>query len=95
MLAEFYKQAKQSGSKFEIVFISSDQDGYGFRTYLESMPWLAVPFRDMYKRHKLASKFEVRGIPCLKILNPKGEVVCEDGVRTPLSSERIRTWERS
>ena len=50
-LAEWYKKFKKTtnGSKFDIVFVSSDRDQGSFDEYYGEMPWLALPYdqRDM------------------------------------------------
>ena len=47
-LAEWYKTVKSgpNGSKFEIVFVSSDKDEQSFSEYFAEMPWHALPFSD-------------------------------------------------
>jgi Thioredoxin-like len=79
MLAEMYTYLKQEYPThgLEIVFISSDRDYNSFEQYYSSMPWLAMPFASLaiYK-HVLSSKYEVRGIPALVILDSmSGEIV--------------------
>ena len=45
-LADWYKKFKagSNGSKFEIVFVSSDRDESSFKEYFGEMPWLALPY---------------------------------------------------
>merc|ERR1712022_17660 len=42
-LAEAYTQHLKA-KNLEVVFVSSDQDAGAFRSYYNSMPWLALPF---------------------------------------------------
>ena len=51
VLKKFYQKVKAAqGDKFEIVFVSSDQDENQFNGYFGEMPWLAVAFTDAEKR---------------------------------------------
>ena len=43
-LATFYKEARASGRKFEVVFVSCDRDEASSDAYFSKMPWLAVPY---------------------------------------------------
>ncbi|KAJ1418072.1 thioredoxin-like protein, partial [Ochromonadaceae sp. CCMP2298] len=80
VLAEFYEQLKEEDADaLEIVFASSDQDDASFGTYFGSMPWTAMPFGSAGK-DALSTKFGVRGIPFLVILDGKdGSVKDADG----------------
>lgn len=51
-LAQWYSKFKQgpNGSKFEIVFVSSDKDEKSFQEYYNDMPWLALPFAQREKK---------------------------------------------
>ncbi|KAG6544785.1 hypothetical protein Mapa_013811 [Marchantia paleacea] len=84
-LATIYKQLKEEGKPFEIIFISSDRDEEAFKEYFGEMPWLALPFSDrQLKRNtkqELSEYFEVKGIPTLVILGPDGKTVNKDGRR--------------
>lgn len=65
------------------MYISSDEDSNTFKEYLETMPWLAVPFSDLEKKKALNRKFDIEGIPCFVILQPndnKDEQTLDDGV---------------
>ncbi|XP_073280152.1 probable nucleoredoxin 1 [Primulina huaijiensis] len=78
-LVEVYNQLLPDG-KFEIVFVSGDEDNESFSSYFSKMPWLAVPFSESETREKLDDLFSVRGIPHLAILNEEGEVLTTEGV---------------
>ena len=43
-LAAFYGEARASGRKFEVVFVSCDRDEASSDAYFSKMPWLAVPY---------------------------------------------------
>jgi len=78
VLAEAYK--KHSANDVEIVFVSSDQDQSSFDSYFAQMPWMAVPFADRDQKSKISTKFDVKGIPMLVVLNGEtGKVVSLNG----------------
>ena len=45
-LVDFYERIRKDGKKFEIIFVSSDQDSDSFKEYFKSMPWYAMKFTD-------------------------------------------------
>jgi thiol-disulfide isomerase/thioredoxin len=60
ILIEFYQRMKSKGKKFEIIFISRDQNAEQFGEYYSKMPWLAVPLPGLNKiLEKLAPKYQV------------------------------------
>lgn len=102
VLASVYHQLMDKQSKFEVVFISSDEDQTSFEQFYGSMPWPAVPFGDLQSKRGLTRRFQIEGIPSLIILNPQGKLVCTDGVELiyrygwrafPFTSERIAVLE--
>ena len=78
-LAKAYATYKSAGKNLEIVFASSDRDEKAFGEYFSEMPWLALPFSERDRKEKLSSKFKVRGIPTLVILDADGSVITTDG----------------
>lgn len=88
VLVGIYNQLKNNnttGSSFEIVYVSSDEDSEAFTTYFACMPWLAIPFSDLETKKALSRKFEIEGIPSLVILQPsdnkdEDEATLHDGV---------------
>lgn len=79
-LVEVYNELSSKGGKFEVVFISSDEDDDSFSTYFLNMPWLAIPFSDSQTRDNLSDLFDVVGIPCLVILDESGKILTNKGV---------------
>jgi nucleoredoxin len=79
-LVEFHDSLQKSGKPFEVVFVSSDRDKKAMYKYMKEMkmPWLALPHGDKHKE-SLSTKYSVRGIPKLVILNSSGEVITENG----------------
>ena len=51
-LTNWYSNFKKgsNGSKFEIVYVSSDKDEKSFQEYYSEMPWLALPFAQREKK---------------------------------------------
>ena len=41
-LVDFYKECKEAGKTFEVVFVSSDRNQEEFDGYFGEMPWLAL-----------------------------------------------------
>lgn len=111
VLVGIYNQLKNSsttGSSFEIVYISSDEDSDAFNRYHACMPWLAIPFSDLETKKALNRKFEVEGIPSLVILQPGDykdgdEATLRDGVEIiyrygvqafPFTKQRLEQLEK-
>ncbi len=74
-LVKFYNEMKPSHPEFEIVFMSEDQGASAMEKYMSemAMPWPAMRYSAV-KGSRLA-KFAGRGIPCLVLLNEKGELL--------------------
>ncbi|KAK6116506.1 hypothetical protein DH2020_049744 [Rehmannia glutinosa] len=96
-LVEVYNELVQN-NKFEIVFVSGDEDNESFDAYFSKMPWLAVPFSDSETREALDELFSVSGIPHLVILDENGKLLTSEGVQViqeygsegyPFTSKRI------
>ncbi|KAK7493324.1 hypothetical protein BaRGS_00015450 [Batillaria attramentaria] len=77
-LAECYKKINDSGKKFEVIFVSSDKDQASFNDYFAEMPWLTVGFGSN-KKDELSSKYSVRGIPTLILVDKNGQTKYTDG----------------
>jgi nucleoredoxin len=78
-LAKSYKQMKEAGKNFELIFVSSDKTQEAFNEYFSEMPWMALPFEDRDTKNKLSKKFKVRGIPSLVVLDGAGNLITDDG----------------
>ncbi|XP_043910248.1 nucleoredoxin isoform X1 [Protopterus annectens] len=79
VLVESYCKIKESGQKFEIVFVSADRSEDSFKQYFSEMPWLAVPYGDEGRRSRLNRLYGIQGIPTLIILDPKGDIITRQG----------------
>ncbi|XP_068638611.1 probable nucleoredoxin 2 [Aristolochia californica] len=80
ILASVHNRLKEEEAKFEIVFVSSDEDQKSFDEYYATMPWLAIPFSDLLSKKSLTQRFQIEGIPSLIILDPCGNPIQTDGV---------------
>ena len=81
VLSEKYRTSYR-GKGMEIVFVSSDRDEKSFKEYHGSQPWLALPFSAFDVRQSLSSRYGVRGIPALIILDaqkPGFTVITQNG----------------
>eukprot|EP00457_Paulinella_chromatophora_P004239 gb/GEZN01004249.1/.p1 GENE.gb/GEZN01004249.1/~~gb/GEZN01004249.1/.p1 ORF type:complete len:462 (+),score=92.03 gb/GEZN01004249.1/:302-1687(+) len=78
-LAEFYKQLKEEGKQFEVIFCSSDRDEGAWKDYFSAMPWKAFPLSNTVLKDKLAERFKVAGIPALVLIDPQGNTVTTKG----------------
>ena len=85
-LAETYNTINQSSKKFEVVFVSGDNNEEQFNEYFESMPWLAIPLGDK-RINSLNQLFKVQGIPHLVIVDPKNGQVINDNGRSAVSGD--------
>lgn len=101
VLTEVYQERSSARGDFEIVFVSSDRDEESYKGYFAKMPWLAIPFSDPADPavKRLKEEFEVRGIPCLVLIDGAGNVTSTQGVKLvreygaeayPFTTERIK-----
>eukprot|EP00300_Choanocystis_sp_HF-7_P041208 c7878_g1_i2.p1 GENE.c7878_g1_i2~~c7878_g1_i2.p1 ORF type:complete len:187 (+),score=30.38 c7878_g1_i2:29-589(+) len=86
-LSETYTRMKAAGTKFEIVFASSDRDQAEFEQYHGEMPWHAIPFENRAAKETLAKLFGVKGIPMLVIVDSDGTIITTDG-RNAVENDR-------
>jgi len=77
-LAKAYESINQGKVRFEVIFVSSDDDADAFESYRKKMPWLSMSFEAANARESLATKCNVRSLPQLVLLNRHGDVVAED-----------------
>uniref|UniRef100_A0A8C4S3I0 Nucleoredoxin n=2 Tax=Erpetoichthys calabaricus TaxID=27687 RepID=A0A8C4S3I0_ERPCA len=79
VLVESYGMVKESGKKFEIVFVSADRSEDSFKQYFSEMPWLAVPYSDEGRRSRLNRLYGIQGIPTLILLDTEGKLITRQG----------------
>ncbi len=75
-LVEFHENHSDRG--VEVVFVSSDRDADSMAEYMDDadMPWLAVPYEQI-DDSGLKSKYEVRGIPRVVVLDGSNGIVMD------------------
>jgi len=69
----YAKSGKQAETA--VVFVSSDRSQEDFDSYYGEMSFFAMPFADRAKKDELSSKYGVRGIPTLTLLDGSGNLV--------------------
>lgn len=78
-ITTFYDTLRQGGEdRFEIVYISMDQNERRFTDHYRHMPWLAIPFNQRERRHYLAKKYFVASTPRLVLLDVHGNLISYD-----------------
>ncbi|XP_076184094.1 nucleoredoxin [Ptiloglossa arizonensis] len=78
-LVDTYQRIRERGHHFEVIFVSSDRSEESYNVYIESMPWLRIPFSQEERRRKLARALDVQAIPTLVILDPRDNIITLDG----------------
>ena len=75
-LVKFYSEMKPKYPGFEVVFVSEDESANAMEKYMGemTMPWPAVRY-SAAKGNRALNKYAGPGIPCLVLLNEKGEVL--------------------
>jgi nucleoredoxin len=98
-LVETYESLKATGKKFEVVFVSSDQDKDAFESYFASMvttkadQWLALDYEQRDLKADLSELFEVNGIPTLVLLKPDGSLITKDGCKAVSYGAEYFPWD--
>lgn len=79
-LVAFRDELVKQGKPFEVIFVSSDRTEDAMYSYMNGakMNWTAIPYNSPL-RQSLGSKYSVRGIPTLIIINAEGEIITRDG----------------
>ncbi|TNN01685.1 hypothetical protein fugu_011067 [Takifugu bimaculatus] len=92
VLVETYRAVKESGQKFEIVFVSADRSEESFKQYFSEMPWLAVPYSDEARRSRLNRLYGIQGIPTLILLDAEGHMITRQGRVEVLNDPECRLF---
>lgn len=81
VLLNFYREVNMIHKTFEIIYVPRDKDPDGFVSFLNQMPWLAIPIEEEQRimEHKL--RYNIQGIPSLVVLGQKGELITTEGRR--------------
>lgn len=64
---------------FEIIYVPRDKESDGFLSFLNQMPWLAIPFDEEERIMEHKVKYDIKGIPSLVVLGSKGELITVEG----------------
>jgi thiol-disulfide isomerase/thioredoxin len=96
-LVAFHDAVRRAGGpgKFEVVFVSSDQDQHSFDEYFANHHggWFALPFAAQTQRQQCGSYFKVEGIPRLIVFGPDGKIVCSNAVGEHLDFATLARWQ--
>ncbi len=94
LFAEMYTKWRMEGKKFEVIFISLDNDETQFNTYYEVQPWLAVPYGEERVGNML-KLFGVQGIPACILITGDGIIVEKNARKDVMmtKSKAITGWE--
>ena len=78
-LVSFYNSYSRKHDNFEIIFVSNDRSEKKMEDYMKTanMPWPALQFDQ--KSHP-ATRYSGSGIPCLVLLDNKGNVLADSYV---------------
>ena len=95
-LKNFYTDANLEERTIEIVYVSSDRSSEEWQQHHATMPWVSIEYGDP-QADKLRTKYEVRSVPKLIILDSKtGFTITEKG-RKDLSDDVkgvYKTWDK-
>lgn len=78
ILSDYYNKWNAKTKKIEVIFVSRDQDEENFNEYIKEMPWVAIPFKDSQLRFAIKSKYNVKGVPSLIIIDKQGNKLSDD-----------------
>lgn len=78
-LIPLYNTLKAKNIAMEVIYVSDDTDQAQFDAYLQTMPWLAVPFADTQRRNGLKYILGAQG-PSLYVVGDDDELITGDGI---------------
>ena len=86
VLADFYKLVNSNEKVLEIVFASTDRDEKSFTENFETMPWIALDFKERDLKEEWAQNFKINrytyskhGCPTFIVFNAEGDIVSKYG----------------
>mmetsp|Transcript_1994 Transcript_1994/g.5542 ORF Transcript_1994/g.5542 Transcript_1994/m.5542 type:complete len:425 (-) Transcript_1994:168-1442(-) len=85
-LSRWYK-SNNEGKKFDIVFVSSDEDAGSMASYYGGMPWKALPFGLRDAKEELSKAIGVEGIPTLAFLKSSDMSVMSTDARSRVEAQ--------
>lgn len=94
VLVKTYDEIVAAGKPFELVFVSSDQSEEKMFGYMKEakMAWKALPFGSD-KKSSLSTKYGVRGIPTLVIVDKDGNTISKNA-RGDISSKGAAAFDQ-
>jgi hypothetical protein len=94
-LEEFYRQSKNEGKPFEIIYASLDRSKEEYTQSLSQKhgPWLALGFKDPYIS-SLQTQFGVRGVPTLLVLNASDSKILSREGKKDIQSLGQGAWQK-
>jgi nucleoredoxin len=77
-LVDYYNRVAPQHPEFEVIFVSSDRNQFGFETYLReaNMPWPAIEYQKLPSKGAI-QRYAGDGIPCLVVVDQTGKVVSD------------------
>ena len=86
---------KESGHKFEVLFISSDGSEEEANEYYADMPWAMLSFNDQDTKDALDAKFQIEGIPTLILLDEDANLITMEGTEAMMTCDfaKIKNFE--
>jgi len=94
-LVTFVEMLAEEGSRFPVIFASSDKDDKAFQEYFAEMKgdaWHAFPHADA-RIQELKKKYSVSGIPWLVVLDKQGNlIVNEADTDVPKGTVAFKEW---
>ena len=59
-LVATYNKLKEAGKKFEIIYVSLDENKEDWQEYLAYMPWISLPYGDKHIK-EIINSFDISG----------------------------------
>eukprot|EP00590_Aulacoseira_subarctica_P012074 CAMPEP_0172438622 /NCGR_PEP_ID=MMETSP1064-20121228/72896_1 /TAXON_ID=202472 /ORGANISM="Aulacoseira subarctica , Strain CCAP 1002/5" /LENGTH=986 /DNA_ID=CAMNT_0013187185 /DNA_START=497 /DNA_END=3457 /DNA_ORIENTATION=- len=86
MFSKFYSTLLATQPEaLEVVFVSKEKDPALFQGYFSKMPWLAVPFGELFRKESLSSRYGIRGIPAVVVIDTIScTVICQEQARSDI-----------
>ena len=92
VLAEFYELVKEGNENdLEIIFVSSDSDDASFQEYYGEQPWVSIPYKNQPLIQALGTKYGIRGIPSLIIVDGATGATKDTDGRTTVATSKGNT----
>ncbi|CDR95057.1 Nucleoredoxin [Babesia bigemina] len=74
-LKQIQETMKESGRKFQVVYVNVDRKQVDGVDHFRDMPWYALPFDDKERVAHLCQLYDITGIPSVVLLNSDGSVI--------------------